>query len=224
MNTPPIVSPEEWAEARADLLVKEKELTRARDAMAAQRRRMPWMAVEKDYAFEGPNGPATLRDLFDVVSPLAYILVTGLFYVLFKPVNQAVSAVAAVFSTVGCGLGAVECVLRQTPYNILTTSGVDPKLAQTLAFLVAKVGGRFNEVALIFFGCYCVLIGYLVFKSAFLPRAIGVLMMIAGLGWMTFAWPPLGRALIPYVFLSGIGEAALTFWLVAFGPRFKEQA
>jgi predicted dithiol-disulfide oxidoreductase (DUF899 family) len=65
MNTPPIVSPEDWEAARAELLVKEKEHTRARDALAAQRRRMPWMAVEKDYAFEGPNGPARLLDLFD---------------------------------------------------------------------------------------------------------------------------------------------------------------
>ena len=48
MKTPPIVSPREWDEARERLLVKEKEFTRARDAMAAQRRRMPWMAVEKD--------------------------------------------------------------------------------------------------------------------------------------------------------------------------------
>ena len=64
MKTPPIVSPQEWDEARDRLLVKEKELTRARDAMAAQRRRMPWMAVEKDYRFEGPNGPASLTDLF----------------------------------------------------------------------------------------------------------------------------------------------------------------
>jgi predicted dithiol-disulfide oxidoreductase (DUF899 family) len=65
MNTPQIVSSEEWDAARQELLVKEKELTRARDALAALRRRMPWMAVEKDYRFEGPNGPATLADLFD---------------------------------------------------------------------------------------------------------------------------------------------------------------
>src|SRR6478736_1751604 len=55
MKTPPIVSPREWEEARERLLVKEKELTRARDAMSAQRRRMPWMAVQKDYHFEGPR-------------------------------------------------------------------------------------------------------------------------------------------------------------------------
>ena len=59
MNMPPIVSPQEWRAAREALLVKEKEHTRARDALAAERRRMPRMAVEKDYAFEGPDGPAT---------------------------------------------------------------------------------------------------------------------------------------------------------------------
>ncbi len=65
MNTPPIVSPEEWEAARLELLVKEKAHTRARDALAAERRRMPWHAVEKTYAFDGPDGPASLLDLFD---------------------------------------------------------------------------------------------------------------------------------------------------------------
>ena len=65
MNTPPIVSPQEWEAAREQLLVKEKAQTRARDALAAERRRMPWMAVEKQYAFEGPAGKASLLDLFD---------------------------------------------------------------------------------------------------------------------------------------------------------------
>jgi predicted dithiol-disulfide oxidoreductase (DUF899 family) len=64
MNRPPIVSPQEWETAREQLLVKEKELTRARDALAAERRRMPWTKVEKDYRFEGPDGPASLLDLF----------------------------------------------------------------------------------------------------------------------------------------------------------------
>ena len=65
MNTPPVVSPQEWAAAREEMLVKEKEHTRARDALAAERRRMPWMAVEKTYEFEGPDGKASLVDLFD---------------------------------------------------------------------------------------------------------------------------------------------------------------
>jgi len=65
MKTPEIVTPQEWETARQQMLVKEKELTRARDALAAQRRRMPWQAVEKEYAFEGPAGRVSLLDLFE---------------------------------------------------------------------------------------------------------------------------------------------------------------
>eukprot|EP01035_Chromulina_nebulosa_P012661 gene12661-16869_t len=60
---PPVVGAEQWEAARAALLVKEKAHTRARDALAAERRRMPWMAIEKPYAFEGPDGAASLLDL-----------------------------------------------------------------------------------------------------------------------------------------------------------------
>jgi predicted dithiol-disulfide oxidoreductase (DUF899 family) len=65
MNTPPVVTAEEWNKAWEDMLVKEKELTRARDALAAERRRMPWLEVEKDYRFDGPEGPVSLADVFD---------------------------------------------------------------------------------------------------------------------------------------------------------------
>ena len=65
MKTPPVVSPQEWEAARQQLLVKEKELTRARDAMAAERRRMPWLAVSKKYEFDGTSGKISLLDLFE---------------------------------------------------------------------------------------------------------------------------------------------------------------
>src|SRR5216684_1802852 len=65
MKTPPVVSPQEWQVARQQLLVKEKALTRSRDALAAERRRMPWMAVEKKYEFDGPKGKISLLDLFE---------------------------------------------------------------------------------------------------------------------------------------------------------------
>ena len=65
MKTPPIVLPHEWEAARQQLLVKEKNLTRARDALAAERRRMPWLAVEKEYEFDGAKGKASLLDLFE---------------------------------------------------------------------------------------------------------------------------------------------------------------
>jgi predicted dithiol-disulfide oxidoreductase (DUF899 family) len=65
MSLPHIVSPAEWEAAREELLVKEKEATRARDALAAERRRLPMLRIDKEYGFEGPNGQASLLDLFD---------------------------------------------------------------------------------------------------------------------------------------------------------------
>jgi predicted dithiol-disulfide oxidoreductase (DUF899 family) len=65
MNLQPVVSAQEWEAARADLMVKEKEVTRAKDALAAERRRMPRLAVEKDYVFNGTDGEKTLLDLFE---------------------------------------------------------------------------------------------------------------------------------------------------------------
>jgi predicted dithiol-disulfide oxidoreductase (DUF899 family) len=65
MKLPPVVTSSEWEAAREELLIKEKAVLRGRDALAAERRRMPWMAVEKEYTFDGPGGPAKLVDLFD---------------------------------------------------------------------------------------------------------------------------------------------------------------
>src|SRR3954466_2645551 len=65
MRTAPTVPAQEGEAAPPRLLAKEKELTRARDAMAAERRRMPWLRVEKDYRFDGPHGRVGLPDLFE---------------------------------------------------------------------------------------------------------------------------------------------------------------
>src|SRR5205809_4154994 len=65
VKVPKVLSSKAWEAARQKLLVKEKKLTRARDALAAERRRMPWVGVEKQYEFDGPNGKASLLDLFD---------------------------------------------------------------------------------------------------------------------------------------------------------------
>jgi predicted dithiol-disulfide oxidoreductase (DUF899 family) len=65
MSLPEVVSREEWLAARKALLVREKELTRARDALSTQRRMLPMVEIDKAYVFEGPNGPASLLDLFE---------------------------------------------------------------------------------------------------------------------------------------------------------------
>lgn len=82
--------------------------------------------------------------------------------------------------------------------------------------------------SLVFFGFYCLLLAYLVFKSTFLPRFLAALLVIAGLGWLTYLSPSLGRSLYPYNIFPGIiGEGALTLWLLFKGvdvPQWKQQA
>lgn len=71
MADQPLVTREEWTNARLELLAKEKDLTRQADAIAAQRRELPWVLVEKDYQFEGEGGPVALADLFEGRNQLA---------------------------------------------------------------------------------------------------------------------------------------------------------
>jgi hypothetical protein len=141
-----------------------------------------------------------LGDAVNLLASATYVVVTVLFYSIFKPVNQPLSLLAAGFSLLGCALG----VMRQFHF--------DPLHVNNLAF----------------FGCYCLLIGYLIIRSTFLPSWLGVLMMIGGLGWLTFAWPALSRRLAPFNMLPGvIAEGVLTVWLLVVGlnaQRWEEQA
>jgi hypothetical protein len=168
----------------------------------------------------------------DLIGVACYIAVTALFYDLFKPVNRRLSLLAAFFSLVGCAIGALSCLFHFAPSVLL---GGAPYLSvfkveqlQALALVFLKLGDQTINIGLVFFGFYCLLIGYLIFRSSFLPRILGVLMAFAGLGWLTFLSPPLVRYLSPYNQTPGtIGEGALTLWLLVIGlnaERWKEQA
>jgi Domain of unknown function (DUF4386) len=128
-----------------------------------------------------------------------YIAVTLLFYFMFKPVSRILSLLAAFFSLVGCA-NDVLGLFNLAPYNI-----------NSLAFL----------------GPYCLLLGYLIFRSTFLPRIMGVLMAFAGLGWLLFL-SPLGNHLSTFLQVLGfVAEASLMLWLIVKGvniQRWKEQA
>src|SRR5215472_12842691 len=102
MNTPPIVSREEWEAAREKILVQEKKVTRAKDALAAARRRMPWMAVTKEYWFEGPDGRLSLADLFE---GLRQLIVYRAFYGP-EVTTYAEGGSYPERACVGCSLGA----------------------------------------------------------------------------------------------------------------------
>jgi hypothetical protein len=174
-----------------------------------------------------------LASVANLLATACYVVVTALFYVLLKPVNRSVSLTAAFFSLVGCAAGGAGAVFYQAPLTILKnapylTGVFNKEQLQALAFLFVRLSGQGGSTGLVFFGFYCLLIGYLVYSSTFLPRALGVGMVIAGIGWLTFLWPPLARALSPYNMLPGvIGEGALTIWLIAAGvnaERWRERA
>ena len=140
--------------------------------------------------------------LFDAVSLIAYafyIAVTLRFYYMFRPVNRRLSLLAALFSFVGCA-NDVLSLFNLASYKISS---------------------------LAFFGPYCLLLGYLIFRSAFLPRILGVLMALAGVGWLIFL-SPFASQLSTYLKILGfLAEASLMLWLVVKGvniSRWKEQA
>jgi uncharacterized protein DUF4386 len=143
---------------------------------------------------------AVYGDAASLIAAGCYVVVTVLFYYMFKPVGRSLSLLAALFSLAGCVLGALGVFhLSPVPINNL-----------------------------VFFGFYCLLIGYLIFRSTFLPRILGALMIFAGLGWLTFVSPPLAGHLAPYNLIPGlVGEGLLTLWLLAMGvnaQRWREQA
>jgi hypothetical protein len=161
-----------------------------------------------------------------------YLPVPVLFYKLFKPVNDTLSLTAAFFGLTGCAVQAFACLFRIAPLIVLTSgqssSTIDQHQVQALAVLLLKLYTPAYNISLVFFAFAFVLIGWLVFKSTFLPRLLGVLAMISGVGWLAFLWPPLANALWPRVILPlDLGELALVLWLLIAGvnvERWHEQA
>jgi len=167
--------------------------------------------------------------LFGVVFHLAWAF---LFFQLFKPVNRNVSFGAVLVILVGCALQAVAALLYLAPLLVLTggssLSALNQEQLQALAYMFLKLNGLAFNTYLVFFGLWCVLIGYLIFRSTFLPRILGVLLAVDGIGWMTFMSPPLGHYLFPIIAVaSGLAEIPLQLWLLIFGVNnesWKAQA
>jgi hypothetical protein len=167
-----------------------------------------------------------------LIGTALYIAVTVRFYGLFKPVNKTVSSLAAFFSLVGCAIQAFGSLFQVAPLVVLEGSPylsvfrVDQLQAVALMFIQLNVQAAYIYLA--FFGLFNLLIGYLIFKSTFLPRILGVLMALSGLGWLTFLSPPLANHLLTYIEVIGIiAEASLMLWLLVMGvkvERWKEQA
>jgi Domain of unknown function (DUF4386) len=155
-----------------------------------------FLTAVSDEVFIG-RGRLVVFVTVDLIAYAFYIAVTLLFYYMFRPVNRSISLIAALFSLVGCA------------NDVLGLFNVAPYKISSLAF----------------FGPYCLLIGYLIFRSTFLPRILGVLMTLAGVGWLIFM-TPLASELSMYLKIFGfLAEASLMLWLIVKGvdvQRWKE--
>jgi hypothetical protein len=145
------------------------------------------------------KGRPVLYDAVNLIAQAFYIALAVLFYYLFKPVNRNLSLLAALFSLLGCA-NDVLSLFHLAPYKINS---------------------------LVFFGPYCLLIGFLIVRSTFLPRILGVVMAFAGLGWLIFL-SPLASHLSTYLKVLGfVAELSLMLWLIVKGvnaQRWEEQA
>ncbi len=168
--------------------------------------------------------------LIGVACHIAWAL---LMYVLLKPVNRTLSLLAAFVILVGCAMQALTSFFYLAPLVILhggsSLSAFTAEQWQALALMFFKLNAYAFNIDLVFFGLWCILTGYLIFRSTFLPRILGVLLAISGLGFLTYLYPPLAYHLfIPYIATaSALGEIPLELWLIVMGvnvQRWKEQA
>jgi Domain of unknown function (DUF4386) len=161
-----------------------------------------------------------------------YIVVAALFYELFKVVNRRLALLATFFILVALAVQSVAGVFLLAPLVLLGggqhVSALTGGQLQSLSYTFVKLYGQCFNIALSINAWFCILIGYLIFKSTFVPKVGGVLFAFAGLGLLTFLYPPLASSLIPYnLAVDALGELALTLWLIVMGvnaERWKEQA
>ena len=168
-----------------------------------------------------------------LIGAACHVVWALLMYELLNPVNRSLSSLAAFVILVGCAIQAIASLFFLAPLLILqggsSFSAFTAEQLQALALMFVKLNNYTNDINLVFFGLWCILTGYLIFRSTFLPRILGVLLAIDGLGWVTYLYPPLAYHLfIPYIAAaSALGEVPLEFWLMVMGvnaQRWKEQA
>jgi hypothetical protein len=149
---------------------------------------------------------------------VAQVGASALFYDLLKPVNRSVARAALILGLTGCGIKTMARLFYYAPLILLGgasyLSAMPPAQLEALSLAVIKINDQGAAIAVIFFGFESLLQGWLIFRSEFLPRFLGVLSMVGGLGWLTFLWPPLGMQAFTAVALFAIvGLIATIGWL-----------
>lgn len=155
-----------------------------------------------------------------------------LMYELLKVVNRRIAILAAFVMLMGCAMLAVTALLYLAPLCILqgggSLSAFTAAQLQALAAAFLRLNSYAFDIHTVFFGVWCVLTGYLILRAKFLPRVLGLLLIVSGLGWMLFLSPPFAVPLFPFIAAaSAIGEVPLELWLIVVGlneARWWEQA
>jgi Domain of unknown function (DUF4386) len=166
------------------------------------------------------------------ISLALYVAVIALFYNLFWPVNRNLALLAAFLGMVGCAVQAFGSLFQLAPLVVLAgsqyKSAFNPDQLHALAQMLLDLSVQAGYLGIVFFGTFDIVIGSLIFTSTFLPRVLGVLMVLAGLSWLTFLSPPLANHLLtPIEILGFLAEAALMLWLLVLGvnvQRWSAQA
>jgi len=173
-------------------------------------------------------------ELFLLICAIVLLMIL---FVLLKPVSRELTLLALFFNLVSIGLEAATTmylVVALFPLgNAAYLKAFSPEQLYAMATLSLKAHGYGFGVSLLFFGCFCVVIGRVIYKSGFLPKVIGALMQIAGLCYLTDSFalilsPAFANRLFPAILLPAfVGEASLCLWLLTKGvsvQRWKEQA
>jgi len=153
---------------------------------------------------------------------VAQTVTSAMFYDLLKPVNRSLARITAIIGITGSGIKTFARLFYYAPLILLGgasyLSAFPPAQLEALSLTLIKINNQGAAIALIFFGFETLLRGWLLFNSGFLPRFLGVLSMIGGLGWLTYLWPPLGSQVFMFVALFAIvGVIATTGWLFVRG-------
>lgn len=160
------------------------------------------------------------------------ITLTLLWYRLLKPVSRNISLLAAFLGLTGCVIKTFSRLFYIAPLLVLSgahyLSVFNTEQLQALALLFLNVNDQAAGIALVFFGFSTLLIGYLIVKSTFLPRILGIFAIVGGIGWLTFLYPPFAERLFLYIVAVGLlGGVLQILWFLVAGvneQRWKEQA
>ena len=167
-----------------------------------------------------------------IASELCYLAATALFYRLFGPANRSLALIAALFSYLGCAVQIFGRIFELAALVVLKNGPLshafNVEQVQAAATLSLVLYNQVFSISFLLFAFFEMTFGYLMFRSAFVPRFIGLSWMLSGLVWLTTVWPPLSAALrfviLPY---AGGVEILLLIWLLVKGvdvARWREKA